>query len=121
MWTYSVIRMHARIWYSWWQRTCDVRYIPPSIVNIPIDIEIGLNRPSSNVPRSIAVGPQRIEIPSCSLTVFEASAKSEAENKNIPMKKQEETNLSETTQTDEGCDGSEYVLVTQELDSNERC
>ncbi|XP_023019305.1 E3 ubiquitin-protein ligase MARCHF3 isoform X2 [Leptinotarsa decemlineata] len=30
MWVYSVIRMHARMWYNWWQRTCDVRYIPHS-------------------------------------------------------------------------------------------
>ncbi|KAJ8966953.1 hypothetical protein NQ314_003175 [Rhamnusium bicolor] len=34
MWVYSVIRMHARMWYNWWQRTCDVRYIPPSTINI---------------------------------------------------------------------------------------
>ncbi|XP_018565569.1 E3 ubiquitin-protein ligase MARCH3-like [Anoplophora glabripennis] len=34
MWVYSVIRMHARLWYNWWQRTCEVRYIPPSTINI---------------------------------------------------------------------------------------
>lgn len=34
MWVYSVIRMHARLWYNWWQRTCDVRYIPPSTIEI---------------------------------------------------------------------------------------
>ncbi|CAH1984879.1 unnamed protein product [Acanthoscelides obtectus] len=32
MWVYSVIRMHARMWYNWWQRTCDVRYIAPTTV-----------------------------------------------------------------------------------------
>lgn len=29
MWVYSAIRMHARRWYNWWQRTCNVRYIAP--------------------------------------------------------------------------------------------
>ncbi|KAG5898274.1 hypothetical protein JTB14_008618 [Gonioctena quinquepunctata] len=34
MWVHSVIRMHARMWYNWWQRTCDVRYIPPTGINL---------------------------------------------------------------------------------------
>lgn len=25
LWTYSVIRLHARLWYSWWQREAIVR------------------------------------------------------------------------------------------------
>lgn len=28
--------MHARLWYNWWQRTCEVRYIPPSSINITV-------------------------------------------------------------------------------------
>ena len=34
LWVYSVIRMHSRMWYNWWQRDCVVRYIPPSNTQI---------------------------------------------------------------------------------------
>ncbi|XP_076252903.1 E3 ubiquitin-protein ligase MARCHF3-like [Rhynchophorus ferrugineus] len=34
LWVYSVIRLHARMWYNWWQRSCVVRYIPPSTVTL---------------------------------------------------------------------------------------
>lgn len=25
LWVHSVIRLHARMWYNWWQRSCVVR------------------------------------------------------------------------------------------------
>ncbi|XP_060535590.1 E3 ubiquitin-protein ligase MARCHF3-like [Cylas formicarius] len=34
LWAYSVIRLHARTWYNWWQRACVVRYIPSSLISI---------------------------------------------------------------------------------------
>ncbi|XP_044269524.1 E3 ubiquitin-protein ligase MARCHF3-like [Tribolium madens] len=34
LWVYSVIRLHSRMWYNWWQRECVVRYIPPSTAHI---------------------------------------------------------------------------------------
>lgn len=34
LWVYSVIRLHSRLWYNWWQRECVVRYIPPSMAHI---------------------------------------------------------------------------------------
>jgi len=34
LWVYSVIRLHARMWYNWWQRSCVVRYIPPSTISL---------------------------------------------------------------------------------------
>ncbi|KAH1003348.1 hypothetical protein HUJ05_011272 [Dendroctonus ponderosae] len=34
LWVHSVVRLHARMWYSWWQRSCVVRYIPPSTISL---------------------------------------------------------------------------------------
>ncbi|KAL1491890.1 hypothetical protein ABEB36_012413 [Hypothenemus hampei] len=34
LWVRSVIRLHARMWYNWWQRTCVVRYIAPNTISI---------------------------------------------------------------------------------------
>ncbi|XP_066253400.1 E3 ubiquitin-protein ligase MARCHF3-like [Euwallacea similis] len=34
LWVHSVIRLHARMWYNWWQRSCVVRYIPPSVISL---------------------------------------------------------------------------------------
>ncbi|KAJ8917715.1 hypothetical protein NQ315_005164 [Exocentrus adspersus] len=50
MWVYSVIRMHARLWYNWWQRTCEVRYIPPSSINITVGITSGVLAGHPNTP-----------------------------------------------------------------------
>lgn len=27
LWVHTVIRLHARMWYNWWQRSCIVRYV----------------------------------------------------------------------------------------------
>ncbi|XP_056648476.1 E3 ubiquitin-protein ligase MARCHF3-like [Diorhabda sublineata] len=56
MWVYSTIRMHARRWYNWWQRTCNVRYIPPGtarVVNMNLAEEVRggrVDESSSSVP-----------------------------------------------------------------------
>lgn len=34
VWVYSVIRLHSRLWYNWWQRECIVTYIPPNTAHI---------------------------------------------------------------------------------------
>lgn len=51
LWAYSVIRMHARIWYSWWQRTCNVRYIPPNSIELSnlVDTEANISSQAPNV------------------------------------------------------------------------
>ncbi|KAJ8985299.1 hypothetical protein NQ317_007086 [Molorchus minor] len=50
MWVYSVIRMHARMWYNWWQRTCDVHYIPPSTISINVTEPPTVSAPHLNTP-----------------------------------------------------------------------
>ncbi|VEN52655.1 unnamed protein product [Callosobruchus maculatus] len=51
-WVYSVIRMHARMWYNWWQRTCDVRYIAPIAVEADVAVT---NDDNTSVGRDISV------------------------------------------------------------------
>ncbi|XP_072380457.1 E3 ubiquitin-protein ligase MARCHF3-like [Diabrotica undecimpunctata] len=55
MWVYSTIRMHARRWYNWWQRTCNVRYIPPGTARVigGTDEEVEVLEQSSNTMVSI--------------------------------------------------------------------
>lgn len=43
--------MHARLWYNWWQRTCDVRYIPPSSIQLSQEEVMESNIPVA-VPKS---------------------------------------------------------------------
>nr|CAH7725035.1 unnamed protein product [Callosobruchus chinensis] len=52
LWVYSVIRMHARMWYNWWQRTCDVRYIAP--IGVEADAAV-TNDDTTSVSRDISV------------------------------------------------------------------
>nr|CAI5841304.1 unnamed protein product [Callosobruchus analis] len=52
LWVYSVIRMHARMWYNWWQRTCDVRYIAPIAVEADV---AATNDDTTSVSRDISV------------------------------------------------------------------
>lgn len=115
VWTYSVVRMHARLWYNWWQRTCDVRYIPPSVVQVPQEIDTGQNAATVNLLQDIETGQDILG----AANIFSRSVlqkQSEVDNKNSP----EMQSCSETTQTDESIlDGSEYVIVTQELDLNQ--
>lgn len=48
LWVYSVIRLNARLWYNWWQRSCIVRYIPSSTVNLRYNEENQLNTPNNS-------------------------------------------------------------------------
>lgn len=44
--------MHARLWYNWWQRTCNVRYIPPNTIELEqVEVETNL---AQAVPKSSA-------------------------------------------------------------------
>ncbi|CAH0554864.1 unnamed protein product [Brassicogethes aeneus] len=64
LWTYSVIRLHARLWYHWWQREAIVRYIPSSSIHLS-DQETAIN-PPSNTPASLSDGDiSDVEIVNC--------------------------------------------------------
>lgn len=52
LWVYSVIRLHSRMWYNWWQRECVVRYIPPSTAHICCNNPVETVNPN-NTPISV--------------------------------------------------------------------
>ncbi|XP_030755488.1 E3 ubiquitin-protein ligase MARCH3-like [Sitophilus oryzae] len=56
LWVYSVIRLHARMWYNWWQRSCVVRYIPPSSISLHTGNDEHIGLVPNNTPN-----PQRNE------------------------------------------------------------
>lgn len=123
LWTYSVIRMHARFWYNWWQRTCTVRYIPPSNTNIPPNIAIEQNhcRPSTvGFSRNSRTEQNRIEIDATvPHGVDKSQNKSQIEVRNVSVQK-DESGCSGITQAAYSMnDASEYTIVAQDFDTDE--
>lgn len=56
LWVYTIIRLNASLWYNWWQRSCVVRYIPTSTVNLRYVEENETNTPN-NTPEIDRVSP----------------------------------------------------------------
>lgn len=102
-WTYSVIRMHARLWYNWWQRTCDVRYIPPSEVQVPL-LE-------NRQPLVVSASRENEAILNIERTV----------DPNNTLVQMVQTNIcSKITQTEDFYeDISEHTIATEEFEQNE--
>ncbi|RZC43119.1 E3 ubiquitin-protein ligase MARCH2-like [Asbolus verrucosus] len=55
LWVYSVIRLHSRMWYNWWQRECTVRYIPPSTTHITCNVPSETVNPANTPTTPISV------------------------------------------------------------------
>ncbi|XP_050304487.1 E3 ubiquitin-protein ligase MARCHF3-like [Anthonomus grandis grandis] len=60
LWVHSVIRLHARMWYSWWQRTCVVRYIPPSTVSLHARVDEQSMLVPNNTPNPLLRNEQDV-------------------------------------------------------------
>ncbi|XP_063907397.1 E3 ubiquitin-protein ligase MARCHF2-like [Zophobas morio] len=118
LWVYSVIRLHSRLWYNWWQRECVVRYIPPSAAHIcchnATEIENPVNTPVSTTVSTAVSTPLSIEIP-----IFEdeyddvrsrQDAETEVEEGNFGLV--DETNVTEEAIMVEQVLMSEEAIVT---------
>lgn len=108
--------MHARLWYSWWQRTCDVRYIEPSTINIPAIEDAQAESGASSLPARIEGAQVYRDTGSISFVTVDVLEK--VNDENVPKQKEDGRLNTETTQTESLGHFSEYTIVSSDFNEN---